>query len=179
MFQGGQPLLVSEPSTRKRSLARLSSADVRPLLGAEPFFSQGQLEGDSAAGNVLILESARFRGPPIVFLGLHEPQTGQADALPSSDFSAKSDVTTVIGNLKGTPFFSLDVTDIDQGILDKAFQNSEAGKAGAELVFSEPRAAMSTFDSFEASVFAEARSMVDWNSRNKVSYSAIYCMKVV
>ncbi|KZT10914.1 uncharacterized protein LAESUDRAFT_721313 [Laetiporus sulphureus 93-53] len=167
LYQGGQPLLVADPSTRKRSLARLSAADVRPLLGKEPFFQQGQTEDELALDDVLILKAARFHGPPIVFLGLQEPQSGKADALPSSQFSAKADPAAVIANLKGTPFFSLDVTDVPQEALEKTFQDSEAGRAGAELSFSEPRAAMGSFDAFEASIFAEARSIVDWNARNK------------
>lgn len=168
VLQGGQPLLVSEPSTHKRSLARLSTADVRPLLGSEPFFSQGQAEGEYAPSDVLVVEAARFRGPPVVFLGLHEPQTDVADALPSSDFSAKSDTATVIANLKGTPYFSLDVSDVAQDVLDKTLQASEPSKAGAELTFFESRGAMAFFDAFESCVFAEARSLTDWNGRNKV-----------
>lgn len=167
VLQGGQPLLISEPSAHKRSLARLSTADVRPLLGSEPFFSQGQAEGEYAPSDVLVVEAARFRGPPVVFLGLHEPQTDEADALPSSDFSAKSDTATVIANLKGTPYFSLDVSDVAQDVLDKTLQASEPSKAGAELTFFESRGAMAFFDAFEACVFAEARSLTDWNGRNK------------
>ncbi|KAI0948968.1 hypothetical protein AcW1_008696 [Taiwanofungus camphoratus] len=167
VFQEGQPLLASEPTSRKRSLARLSTADVRPLLGSEPFFAQGEVDGQTAPVDVAALEAARMRGPPIVFLGLHEPQSNEADALPSSDFSAKSDPAAVVANIKGTPFFSLDVSDVAKGKLEEALRNSQASKSGAELTFSEPRAAMGTFDEFEAGMFAEARSMVDWNSRNK------------
>ncbi|CCL99656.1 uncharacterized protein FIBRA_01676 [Fibroporia radiculosa] len=167
IFQTGQPLLISEPSSAKRSLARLTSTDVRPFLGPEPFFSQGQNPGDHAPTDVLTLEAARFHGPPVGFLGLHEPQTGEANALPSSDFSAKGDIATVISNLKGTPYFSLDLTGIDQAKLDEILQKSEASRTGAEFTFSEPRAAMGALDAFEASIFAEARSMIDWNTRNK------------
>lgn len=171
LFQSGQPLLLSEPITRKRSLARLSTADVRPLLGSEPFFSQGQVEGEHAPSDVLVLESARLRGPPLVFLGLHEPQAvgGEADALPSSEFSAKSDAETVIANLTGTPYFSLDVTHVEQTVLDKTLLASEPAKAGAELTFFEPRGAMAYMDAFESAVFAEARSLVNWNGENKAS----------
>ncbi|OSX65801.1 hypothetical protein POSPLADRAFT_1052468 [Postia placenta MAD-698-R-SB12] len=162
LFQGGQPLLLSEPITRKRSLARLSTADVRPLLGSEPFFSQGQVEGEHAPSDVLVLESARLRGPPLVFLGLHEPQAvgGEADALPSSEFSAKSDAETVIANLTGTPYFSLDVTQVEQTVLDKTLLASEPAKAGAELTFFEPRGAMAYMDAFEKGLhnFAHPRT---------------------
>ena len=55
-------------------------------------------------------------------------------------------------------------------MLDDVFQKSEAAKAGAELAFSEPRAAMSGLDVFQAAIYAEARSLVDWNTRNKVCF---------
>lgn len=168
VFREGQPLIVSESSQRALSLARLSTSDVKPLLGSEPFFAQGEKDGELAPNGISVLEAARCRGPPIVFLGLHEPQTVTAGALPSSDFSGKNDHETIIQNINGTPYFSLDVTDVDQQTIDAVLQNSEASKAGAQLMFEEPRKAMGTFDVFEAAVFAEARSMVDWNSRNKV-----------
>ncbi|KAH9839109.1 NUDIX hydrolase domain-like protein [Rhodofomes roseus] len=169
VLKDGQPLLVQHTVTAdKRPLARLTTADVRSLLGAEPFFAQGRLESEVAPADVAVLEAARFHGPPIVFLGLHEPQTGEADALPSSDFSAKSsEPGRVVANIKGTPVFALDVSKVPQQLLDGVFQNTEAAKSGAGLAFSEPRVAMNGLDAFEAAVFAEARSMVDWNARNK------------
>ncbi|KAH9932439.1 NUDIX hydrolase domain-like protein [Fomitopsis serialis] len=168
VLKDGQPLLVQHSGAEKRSLARLSTADVRSLLGSEPFFAQGKLEGENAPDDVAILEAARFHGPTVVFLGLHEPQTGEADALPSSEFSAKSsDPAKVVANIKGTPVFSLDVSKIPQEVLDDVFQKSEAVKSGAAFSFSEPRVAMNGLDMFEAAIFAEARSMVDWNTRNK------------
>ena len=36
-----------------------------------------------------------------------------------------------------------------------------------KLSWAEPRALMAGMDIFEGGVYAEARSMVDWNSRNK------------
>ncbi|CCL99657.1 uncharacterized protein FIBRA_01677 [Fibroporia radiculosa] len=156
------------PSTKSPSLARLTTADVKPLLGSAPFFGQGQAKGEHASNDVLLLEGSRLHGPPVVFLGLHEPDSMVgAQALPSSEFSGKSDVSTVLANLSGTPFFSLDVSGIEQTDLDAALQNSAAGKAGAELSFAEPRGAMAMFDAFDASIFAMARTMVDWNFRNK------------
>ncbi|EED79916.1 predicted protein [Postia placenta Mad-698-R] len=149
-------------STAVANRSRLSTADVRPLLGSEPFFSQGQVEGEHAPSDVLVLESARLRGPPLVFLGLHEPQAvgGEADALPSSEFSAKSDAETVIANLTGTPYFSLDVTQVEQTVLDKTLLASEPAKAGAELTFFEPRGAMAYMDAFEKGLhnFAHPRT---------------------
>ena len=172
VFRDGQPLLQASgearASTTKHSLARLTTRDVRPLLGPEPFFSQGQHEGELAPSGTKLLEAARLRGPPIVFLGLHESETTFAAALPSSDFSAKTDVQTRTSNIQGSAYFSLDVTHVDATELDNVLESSVVATEGAKLWFSEPRAVMSTLDAFEAAIFAEARSMIDWNARNKV-----------
>ena len=57
---------------------------------------------------------------------------------------------------------------MDSSTLDTVLQNNQLAKDGDQIKFSEPRAAMNTVDWFDAAVFAEARSMVDWNARNKV-----------
>ncbi|KAH9892734.1 NUDIX hydrolase domain-like protein [Cubamyces lactineus] len=166
VFKEGQPLLHTQPSASKQSLARLTTSDVKPLLGPEPFFAQGQQEGELAQPDVPVLEAARLRGPPIVFLGLHETDADSSNALPSSEFSAKTSAETVITNIKGTPYFSLDVSDITSAEVDKVLQ-AAATRGGGEFQFSEPRAALALFDAFDAALSAEARSMVDWNARNK------------
>ncbi|KAI0745299.1 NUDIX hydrolase domain-like protein [Earliella scabrosa] len=171
VFRDGQPLVQSAPETHanpfKQTLARLTTRDVRPLLGPEPFFHQGQHDGEHAPDDAKELEAARLRGAPIVFLGLHESETTFAAALPSSDFSAKADLQTLISNIQGSAYFSLDVTDVNATELDNVLQSSVAASEGHRLAFSEPRAVMSTVDAFEAALFAEARSMIDWNTRNK------------
>ncbi|KAI8993947.1 NUDIX hydrolase domain-like protein [Trametes punicea] len=167
VFKEGQPLVHSQANTQKQHLARLTTSDVQPLLGSEPFFSQGQHPGELAPSDVPGLEAARLRGTPVVFLGLHETDAKSTNALPSSDFSAKAVAETVVSHIKGTAYFSLDVSDVAQAELDQLLQNAAATKDGAQLAFSEPRAAMGNFDVFEAALFAEARSMVDWNARNK------------
>ena len=120
-----------------------------------------------AQPDVPVLEAARLRGPPIVFLGLHETDADSSNALPSSEFSAKTSAETVIANIKGTPYFSLDVSDVTSADVDKMLQ-AAATRAGGGFEFSEPRAALALFDAFDAALSAEARSMVDWNARNKV-----------
>lgn len=167
LFKSGQPLLVSEPETKKRSLAYLTTADVRPLLGTEPFFSQGENDGDAAPSDVTVLEAARFRGPGIVFLGLHEPESA-THALPSSDFNAKADAEAVVKKLQGTPYFALDVTRLEETAVNTVLESTEVSQSSKTLVFAETRQAMNSFDFFEGGVVAEARAMVDWNSRNRV-----------
>ncbi|TFK54553.1 hypothetical protein OE88DRAFT_1655272 [Heliocybe sulcata] len=180
VFQSGQPLISTLPDGRTRTLARLSSSDVRSFLGAEPLFGQGQNAGDLASTETPVLEAARLRDAPIVFLGLHEPDHGKGSALPSADFSAKGEAATAaVANIEGTPYFTLDVTDIETDKVEQVLSNSEAAQKGEKLEFSEPRAAMGTFDMFQAAVFAEARSMVDWNARNKfcpACGSAVYSL---
>ena len=145
-------------------MAFLSTNDVRSFLGPDPFFGQGKVDGETAPTDVSVLEAARHRGPPIIFLGLQEPQTGSASALPSSDFT---DPKTAVANLNGTPFFSMDVADFEEDKVNEVLQSSSITHDGETLAFSEPRAAMSKLDPHQAAVFAEARSMVDWNQRNK------------
>ena len=89
--------------------------------------------------------------------------------LPPSDFSDKTEAPEVITErITGTPYFSLDVSDIETSALDPLLQNDELAKDGNQLMFSEGRAALFSMGWYDAAVFAEARSMVDWNARNIV-----------
>lgn len=178
VFKDGQLLFANEPETKKRSLARLSTTEVRPLLGTEPFFAQGQNDGDSAESGIPVLEAARLRGPGIVFLGLHEPESGASQALPSTDFSAKTDAATVASKIEGTPYFSLDVSDLEGNAVDAVLQSTEAAKSGKSMTFVDARQAMSSMDYFDGGIVAEARAMVDWNARNKVCLTALYSVFV-
>ena len=139
-----------------------------PLLGPVPYLGQGEKSGDIAPHSEPALEVARLRGPKIVFLGLEEPY-GTPTLLPSSDFSAKKEAPEVIAErITGTPYFSLDVSDVESSALNNLLQSNELVQDGGQVRFSEPRAAMNSMNWFDAAVFAQARSMVDWNSRNKV-----------
>ncbi|KAF7981908.1 hypothetical protein HWV62_31507 [Athelia sp. TMB] len=145
-------------------LAYLTTNDVTQFLGEKPYLGQGKEPGEIAADDVKVLEAGRHRGTPILFLGLQEPETGAASALPSSDFT---DPETAVANLKGTPFFSMDVADFAETTVDEVLKASSLAQSGHALSFSEPRAASASMDMFTAGLFAEARSMVDWNQRNK------------
>jgi len=177
LFKSGQPLVVSHKDQPKlRSLARLTTADVKPLLGPEPYLGQAQNDGDIASQGVSTLEVARLRGPKIVFLGLEEPH-GITAILPSSDFSAKKEAPeVVVERISGTPYFSLDVSDVESSALDAVLQRDQPAKEGDQLKFSDARAAMNSMNWFDAAVFAEARSMIDWNARNRV-YTNCACSK--
>lgn len=165
VFKNGQPLIASQTD---RSLAQLSTAEVRTLLGSEPYFSQGQHDGESAKSDAHVLETSRFRGPGIVFLGLHETDPEQSGALPSSDFSAKQDAAAVVAKIKGTAYFALDVSDVDEKQLDEVLQSAGVSKTGGTFSFVDGRQAMSYMDYFVGGIYASARALVDWNARNKV-----------
>lgn len=163
LFNAGQPLVASDGS-RKPTLAYLTTNDVKSFLGDKPYLGQGGEAGEVAPVDVKVLEAARHRGAPIVFLGLQEPDTSSASALPSSDFT---DPEAAVANLAGTPFFSMDVAEFEESKIDEVLKSSSLTQSGQTLTFSEPRAATANMDVFNAGVFAEARSMVDWNQRNK------------
>jgi hypothetical protein len=63
--------------------------------------------------------------------------------------------------------------DLDEDKINETIENSDLAKDGSVLTFMEPRAAMSSLDGSTASIFAEARSMVDWNQRNKACSSSL------
>lgn len=165
LFNGGQPLIATDSSTQKRTVALLPTDVVRPLLGSEPYFGQGQHEGEACSAKTSTLESARLHGPRIVFLGLDEMDSDINGALPSSDFS---NTQAAIANLHGTPFLTVDVADLGPSLINEVIRALQSDSSDRTLAFMEPRAAMTSLDMFTAAVFAEARSMVDWNERNKV-----------
>jgi NAD+ diphosphatase len=138
----------------------LTTTQVEHFLGPKPYFGQGPTEGAIPTVDLPILEAARFRGAPIVFLGFKEPRANEYSAAIPPEELAKA--------LVGTPFFSIDVSEASETELDRLVQTSLAGADGFDLSFAEPRAAMRGMSEFDAGVFAEARSMVDWNFRNKV-----------
>ncbi|KAI0305406.1 NUDIX hydrolase domain-like protein [Multifurca ochricompacta] len=157
-FQDGKPLIASRE--KEARLALLTTSEVEPFIGSKPHFGQGQEEGVGFADvDLPILEASRFRGAPIIFLGLSEPQP--------NDYSPGISPGELAKALVGTPFFSIDVTEVSQTEIDRLVQTSVAGTGGYKLSFAEPRGATRGMGDFDAGVFAEARSMVDWNSRNK------------
>jgi NAD+ diphosphatase len=167
LFDAGQPLIISDHLTHKRSLAQLTTDDVRPFLGPEPFFGQPKEVNGSTISSVdhPSVEAVRHRGPPIIFLGLHENNSDTANALPSSEFT---DAQAAVANIEGTPFFSLDVSQVEGVDVNEILKAAKLATKGDTLSFVAPIAAMSCLDETTGGIYAEARSMVDWNLRNKV-----------
>ena len=151
--------MIASRATESR-LALLTTDEIDHFLGPKPYFGQGPSEGAIAPVDQPILEAARFRGAPIVFLGLSEQQPNDYNPTVQPEELAKA--------LVGTPYFSIDISEASQTELDRLVQTPAAAIDGFALSFAEPRGAMRGIREFDAGVFAEARSMVDWNFRNKV-----------
>lgn len=175
LFNSGQPLVaVDSQKSSVQTLAFLSTSDVEAFLGQEPYFGQGKDEGSQSTepseGDLAQSPTAAARHfhSRLVFLGVHEPSSG-TNALPSSDFAAPE---AAIVHLEGTPYFSADIADLNFGTdrVNSILDSSSLVRGGQTLGWSEPRVMMSGLDSFSGGVFAEARSLVDWNQRNKASH---------
>jgi NAD+ diphosphatase len=167
LFNSGRPLVVSG-STQKQHLAYLTTQDVKPFLGEEPYFGQGEAPGIllNTVEETSHTEACRHIGSPVVFLGLRELESSTS-ALPSSEFK---DAEEAVKNLEGTPYFSMEVEDLNlnEKQLEVILNNTESARSGQILSWSETRILFATLDPFDVSIFAEAKSMVDWNQRNKV-----------
>ncbi|KAG7091163.1 hypothetical protein E1B28_010216 [Marasmius oreades] len=170
LFKAGQPLISYRPTPEseekpKKKIVYLPTRPLLPLLGPSPFFGQSQTAGALMSDSDIShsTEAARHLGIPLVFLGLHEHGTSSS-ALPEADF--KEDVEGVVNKLEGTPYFAVDVDDLEESQIDGVLKDLEK-ELNVKFEWNEPRSAMGLMDSFEAAVFAEARSMVDWNFRHK------------
>ncbi|KAJ8076705.1 NADH pyrophosphatase [Marasmius tenuissimus] len=170
LFNAGQPLVSYRPSESKekplKKIAYFPTRPLLPLLGPSPFFGQSQTTGALLPDSEVThsTEAARHLGIPVVFLGLHEQGTS-GSALPEAEF--KDNAEAAVQNLEGTPYFAVDVGDLETSEVDGVLRQVEE-EQNVKFEWSEPRSAMGLMDPFEAAVFAEARSMVDWNYRHKV-----------
>jgi len=171
VFRSGQPLVVVKPGHPNHpTLAYLTTVDVSPFLGSEPFFGQAKERGEIAVESGEDKRSptlaARHHNSPVVFLGVHE--NANSNALPSSAFT---DAETAITNLDGTPYFALDIVELDYSPerLKQTIDAISLSRNRETLEWSEPRSLMTELDMFSGAVYAEARSLVDWNYRNKVN----------
>ncbi|KAL0579597.1 NADH pyrophosphatase, partial [Marasmius crinis-equi] len=148
-----------------KKIAYLPTRPLLPLLGPFPYFGQSQSAGTILSDSDIThsTEAARHIGIPVVFLGLHE-QGVSGSALPEAEF--KEDVEGVVKKLEGTPYFAVDVGDLESSEVDVVLRGVEK-EQNVKLEWNEPRSAMGLMEPFEAAVYAEARSMVDWNYRHK------------
>lgn len=157
VFQAGSPLTAYQSS--KSTLVSFSTADVRPFIGEAPLFGQGQVKGERTTEKAPVLESARFFGARIVFIGVQESGP--------NDFGRIEDAEAAANALNGEPCFSVDVSDEEQSAVDALVEKARAAHEGASVSFAEPRSAIRGMTSEDAATFAVGRSMLDWNTRNR------------
>ncbi|KZF20350.1 hypothetical protein L228DRAFT_232935 [Xylona heveae TC161] len=121
-------------------LAYASYTDVRPLIGEDPY-SKPEAE--------LIKEfNSTVTIPQLIFLGIDEKQSEKG--LQWNDY-------------RGAPFFALDVTP--KGTIEKACTALIEDMKSNGLTFIEGRMHTS-LSAGEAAIYAQARSLLDWNARN-------------
>ncbi|KAJ7655389.1 NUDIX hydrolase domain-like protein [Mycena rosella] len=159
--------LVSIPASNpseKAAIAQLTTSQVKALLGPEPYFGQGKDDGRTLTADevISVTESARHRGVRVVFLGLLDTLSS-LNALPTSDFT---DPERAVAKLEGIPYFALDIGEL--GVDADAFL-TEVKDVAQVLSWAEPRGLLMglQLDKVSLALFGEARSMVDWNQRNK------------
>jgi len=158
VFNNGQPL-VKSLNGRSTGLAYISIDRVRHFLGREPYFGQGETTGELAASEVAQLESARINNPRVVFLGTSIPENKSAREV--------RDLIERNGTDQYSSYFTFDISGLDSSQRDLESLLRRTADQEEALEFIEPRAAMATFSAFDAGLFAQARSIVDWNLRNK------------
>lgn len=155
VFEKGQPLVHKTQNESRTRLAYLTLDLVQDLLGKGQVFRLGEM--NITVARVKQLESARLQDPRVVYLGTVVPDDT------SSTFIRE--LTESGGVHKYPSYFTLDVASNIKG-RDALLKS--AASAGLALEFVEPRSAATAFSRFDTELFAEARSMIDWNLRNKV-----------
>ncbi|KAF4980881.1 hypothetical protein FZEAL_3203 [Fusarium zealandicum] len=128
----------------KKKLAFLSFDEIKPLIGADPF----RLTEDEA---IQAFDSAQTK-PLVVFLGMLEGE-GDSDHITSGEH----------GDIKGQPYFAVDLTPTgSHAELATSFLADQENKGFS--VDKNPRAM--TLHPDAAAMYAQARSMIDWNARS-------------
>ena len=146
-------------------------------LSAEPFFGQAEEEGKLVPTSAKALGSARHRGACLVFLGVQEQLVGdgcQRQSIAVVIIVARCQKTrrcprTGRCDAQREAFFCVDVAEGDQAGVDIMF--SQAAEKGQDLSWMDARAVMAGLGAVAAGAYAQGRSMVDCNQRNKVNRS--------
>ncbi|KAI1337730.1 NUDIX hydrolase domain-like protein [Xylariaceae sp. FL0016] len=121
------------------NLAYVGRDDVAPLTGEEPFKTTEE--------EIIKEFNSDVTQPVILFLGIDEKKTG---------FEYRE--------YKGNPYFAIDVTP-KGSIEEKAKSVIEAVKAKTGYSFISGQRLL-TLKAPEGAIFAQARALLDWNSRN-------------
>ena len=193
LFNAGDPLV----RTSTGQLALLSASVLRPIFGwragtatGEGGDGDGNDDGDGGDGGLkeggmdesrvfgqVYVPPAERKGrrggdefaemmtarvtsaPAVVFLGVRES--------PSLDPPAVQVQVQVGAGVTGVPYFALDVagTGKEQDILGLPLDGDGDGSG---MAWGPARFVSARFTREDAAIFGEARSMLDWNARNKV-----------
>ncbi|RDA91904.1 hypothetical protein CP533_1305 [Ophiocordyceps camponoti-saundersi (nom. inval.)] len=144
IFKGLDPLVGGDG----RNVAFLSYEEVKPFLGG----------GDDRGHFNRVFSSTAL--PLVVFLGLAESDVGDEGDGGGEDVRFD---TASHGIVKGRPYFAVDVTSHPpMSNLATALVDNQLAKGLS--ILSNPR--NSTLVPEAASIFAQARSIIDWNKRN-------------
>ncbi|KAH6984869.1 NUDIX hydrolase domain-like protein [Ilyonectria sp. MPI-CAGE-AT-0026] len=128
----------------KTSLSYLTFEDVKSLIGPEPF----HLPEDES---IKAFDSTQT-APLVVFLGMLE-EGSEPGHIESGEH----------GDIKGQPYFAIDITAKGTHA-DKATEFLKSQEAKGLLVDKNPRGM--TLHPKAAALYAQARSMIDWNARS-------------
>ncbi|GAA5830711.1 hypothetical protein JCM5353_004094 [Sporobolomyces roseus] len=118
-------------------------------------------EGDKAVGDLSSEEKRSYflNKPALVFLGVDERSAPESSK--SLPLSKPTDSSTLESHSPhGTPYWALDISKLSD--LKEQIMKEKEGREFMEL-----RAGDKVIPNDEASIGAEARSLVDWNTRNK------------
>ncbi|GAA5823467.1 hypothetical protein JCM10212_007164 [Sporobolomyces blumeae] len=178
-----QPLCTPlDPTSNRREFVRVSWDVVRPYVG-DPDKAFVGVDGKNDARDVPHLdvvgpmrrpdrdettvgdldagETRRYflEKPALVFLGVDERSApAAAKSLP---VSKPTDGSTLESHSPhGTPYWALDISNLPE--LKARLEDEDPAREFVEL-----RAGAKEIENHEASIGAEARSLIDWNTRNK------------
>jgi hypothetical protein len=168
--------------TRTGQLALLSASVLRPLFGwragadgevekeggvdERRLFGQVYVPPDERRGRhgaefAEVMTARVTSAPAVVFLGVLAPAPSSPNQNPNQDQSG----VHVGEGVDGVPYFALDVagTGREQDVLRLKIDGDDSEVAWGPARFVSP-----SFTREDAAIFGEARSMLDWNGRNKV-----------
>lgn len=146
-------------SSAPYQLAKVSLADVQPLIGKNPYEKSEQQITDEYNSSVTI--------PQMIFLGLDESSQSSDDKSSGSETlkwkKGGENAKPGAEEYAGKPLFALDVTP--KGSIKDATEKVIKTAESEGRKFLEGRMLLG-FEAGEASTYANARHLLDWNARN-------------
>ncbi|KAG5921267.1 hypothetical protein E4U61_006962 [Claviceps capensis] len=150
------PLVVN-----KKKLALLSYQEIKSVLGPHPSFLQSDAERIKAFDSSKVASEMQ-----VLFLGTTTTKNGAGvESEVNADENEVVWETSEHGDVRGRPYFAVDVSTTRGGRREekKAWLKSQEEKGF--WIASDTRSL--TLHSEAASMFAQARSIMDWNTRHR------------